>query len=125
MALLDPPECFQSEVALKLVRNLLGWGAPAFAGRIHVGACPLDDLAAGEFALFVPTPLRVGVADLVFLRAAAGGARLPTSVLHAPLHPLGGHPRLPLRDVRGGDASSASARTKGCCAATFRRWKAS
>ena len=53
MALLDPPECFQSEVALDLVRNLLGWGAPAFAGRICVGASPLGDLAAGEFVLFV------------------------------------------------------------------------
>ena len=53
MALLDPPECFQSEVALNLVRNLLGWGAPAFAGRIRVGASPQGDLAAGEFVLFV------------------------------------------------------------------------
>jgi hypothetical protein len=35
------------------VRNLLGWGAPAFAGRIHVGASPLCDLVAGEFVLFV------------------------------------------------------------------------
>jgi hypothetical protein len=53
MALLDPPECFQSEVALNFVRNLLGWGVPAFAGRICVGASPLGDLAAGEFVLFV------------------------------------------------------------------------
>jgi hypothetical protein len=53
MALLDPPECFQSEVALNLVRNLFGWGAPASAGRIRVGASPLGDLAAGEFVLFV------------------------------------------------------------------------
>jgi hypothetical protein len=53
MALLDPPECFQSKVALNLVRNLLGWGAPAFAGRIHVGASPLSDLATREFVLFV------------------------------------------------------------------------
>jgi hypothetical protein len=53
MTLLDPPECFQSEVALNLVRNLLGWGALAFAGRICVGASPLGDLAAGEFVLFV------------------------------------------------------------------------
>jgi hypothetical protein len=27
MALLDPPELLQPEVALNLVRNLLGWGA--------------------------------------------------------------------------------------------------
>jgi hypothetical protein len=40
-------------VALNLVRNLLGWGVLAFAGRICVGASPLGDLAAGEFALFV------------------------------------------------------------------------
>jgi hypothetical protein len=36
-----------------LVRNLLGWGAPAFAGRICVGASPHGDLVAGEFVLFV------------------------------------------------------------------------
>jgi hypothetical protein len=53
MALLDPPERLQPEVALNLVRNLLGWGVPAFAGRIHVGASPHGDLAAGEFVLFV------------------------------------------------------------------------
>jgi hypothetical protein len=53
MALLDPPECFQSKVALNLVRNLLGWGAPAFARRIHVSASPLSDLATREFVLFV------------------------------------------------------------------------
>jgi hypothetical protein len=53
MALLDPPECFQSEVALNLVQNLLKWGAPAFAERIRIGASPLGDLAAGKFVLFV------------------------------------------------------------------------
>jgi hypothetical protein len=53
MALLDPLECFQSEVTLDLVRNLLGWGAPVFAGRIRVGASPHGDLAAGELVLFV------------------------------------------------------------------------
>ena len=53
MALLDPPERLQPEVALNLVRNLLGWGLPAFAGRIHVGASPPGDLAAGEVVLFV------------------------------------------------------------------------
>jgi hypothetical protein len=45
MALLDPPESLQPEVALNLVRNLLGWGVPAFAGRIRVGASPHGDLA--------------------------------------------------------------------------------
>jgi hypothetical protein len=53
MALLDPPERFQSEVALNLVRNLLGWGVSAFAGRIRVGTSPPDDLAVREFMLFV------------------------------------------------------------------------
>jgi hypothetical protein len=53
MALLVHPERFQSEVALNLVRNLLGWGAPTFVGRIYVGASPPGDLATGEFVLFV------------------------------------------------------------------------
>jgi hypothetical protein len=53
MASLAHLERFQSEVALNLVRNLLGWGAPAFAGRIRASASPLDDLAAREFVLFV------------------------------------------------------------------------
>jgi hypothetical protein len=35
------------------VRNLFGWGAPAFARRIRAGATPLGDLAAEEFMLFV------------------------------------------------------------------------
>jgi hypothetical protein len=126
MTLLDPPECFQSEVALNLVHNLLRWGASAFVGRIRVGASPLGDLRRwGVCALCLQPPLRVGATNLVFLRAAAGGARPPTSALHAPLHPLGGHFRLPQRDVCGGDTSSASIRTKGCCAATFRWWKTS
>jgi hypothetical protein len=50
----------------------------------------------GVRALRLQPPLRVGATDLVFLRAAAGGARPPTSALHAPLHPSGGHLRLPL-----------------------------
>jgi hypothetical protein len=53
MALLDPPERLQPEVALNLVRNLLGWGVPTFAGRIRVGASSHGDLAAREFMLFV------------------------------------------------------------------------
>jgi hypothetical protein len=56
MALLDPPERLQPEVALNLVRNLLGWGAPAFAGRICVGASPHGYLTAREFVLFVSNP---------------------------------------------------------------------
>jgi hypothetical protein len=53
VALLDPPERFQPEVALNLVRNLLGWGVPAFAGRICVGASPHGNLTTGEFVFFV------------------------------------------------------------------------
>jgi hypothetical protein len=64
MVLLDPPECFQSEVALNLARNLLGWGAPTFARRIRVGASPHDDLVAGGFVLFVSN-LPCGLALLI------------------------------------------------------------
>jgi hypothetical protein len=53
MASLVHPERFQSEGALNLVRNLVGWSAPAFAGRIRASATPLGDLADGEFVLFV------------------------------------------------------------------------
>jgi hypothetical protein len=53
MASLVHPECFESEGALNLVRNLLGWSEPSFAGRIRAGATPLGDLAVGEFVLFV------------------------------------------------------------------------
>jgi hypothetical protein len=53
VALLVHPGRFQFEVALNLVCNLLGWGAPALARRIRVGASLLGGLAAGEFVLFV------------------------------------------------------------------------
>jgi hypothetical protein len=53
MALLDPPKRLQPEVALNLVRNPLGWGVLAFAGRIRVGVSPHDDLNVGEFVFFV------------------------------------------------------------------------
>jgi hypothetical protein len=53
MISLGHPERFQSERALNLVRNLLGWSALELAGRIHAGAAPLGDLAAGEFVLFI------------------------------------------------------------------------
>jgi hypothetical protein len=39
-------------VALNLVRNLLGWGMSAFAGKIYVGASACGDLTAWEFMLF-------------------------------------------------------------------------
>jgi hypothetical protein len=53
MALLDPPERLQPEVALNLVRNMLGWGMSTFAGKIYVDASARGDLTAGEFMLFV------------------------------------------------------------------------
>jgi hypothetical protein len=53
MASLSHPDRFQSEAALNLVRDLLGWSSPAYATRIHAGAAPLGDLAIGEFVLFV------------------------------------------------------------------------
>jgi hypothetical protein len=53
MATLVRPERYQSEGALTLVRNLLGWSAPAFARRIRAGDTPLGNLAAGKFVLFV------------------------------------------------------------------------
>jgi hypothetical protein len=52
MTALDPLDRFQTEATLDVVRHLLGWGAPTLAGRIHAGAVPLSDLAAGEFVLF-------------------------------------------------------------------------
>jgi hypothetical protein len=57
-------------------------------------------------ALRLQPPQWSGAADFVSLRVAAGGARPPTSALHALLHPSGGHHRLPLPDVHGGDTSS-------------------
>jgi hypothetical protein len=36
-----------------MVCCLLGWSAPAFGERIRADAIPLDDLAVGEFVLFV------------------------------------------------------------------------
>jgi hypothetical protein len=53
MAMLVRPDHYQTEEALDTVRRLLGWGAPAFAGRIWAGTTPLGDLVAGEFVLFV------------------------------------------------------------------------
>jgi hypothetical protein len=54
MAMLVHPDRYQTEAALDTVRRLLGWGTPAFAGRIWADTTPLDDLAAWEFVLFVP-----------------------------------------------------------------------
>ena len=46
------------------MRNLLGWGVPAFAGRICAGAFPHGDLTAGEFVLFISN-LPSGLALLI------------------------------------------------------------
>jgi hypothetical protein len=64
MALLDPPDRFQPEVALNLVRNLLGWGVSAFARKICVGASPHGDLTVREFVFFVSN-LPSGLALLI------------------------------------------------------------
>jgi hypothetical protein len=53
MALLDPCERFQLEVALNLVRNPLRWGVLAFVERTCAGVSPLGDLVAKEFVFFV------------------------------------------------------------------------
>jgi hypothetical protein len=63
MALLDPPERLQPEAALNLVRNLLGWGVSAFAGKICVSASARGNLTVGEFQ----PPQRSGAADFAFL----------------------------------------------------------
>ena len=49
------------------MRNLLGWSAPAFTGRIHVGASPLGDLAAGEFVLFISSVLALPISPFFLL----------------------------------------------------------
>jgi hypothetical protein len=67
MALLDPPERLQPKVALFLVRNLPGWGVPAFARRIRVGAFPHGDLAAGEYVLFLPSGLALSISSFFVL----------------------------------------------------------
>ena len=53
MAMLVRPDHYQTEEALDTMRRLLGWGTPAFAGRIRADTTPLDDLAAEELVLFV------------------------------------------------------------------------
>jgi hypothetical protein len=57
MALLVHPERFQSEEALNLVRNLLGWGAPAFSGRICAGASTSAISPQGSSCSSSPTSL--------------------------------------------------------------------
>jgi hypothetical protein len=56
MALLDPPERLQSEVALNLVRNPLGWSVLAFARRIRVGVSPHGDSPPESLCSSSPNP---------------------------------------------------------------------
>jgi hypothetical protein len=87
------------------VRNLLGWDAPAFARRIHAGASPHGDLAAGEFVLFVSN-LSCGLALLIssfFLllpeeHNLVGGGALSLVLGFKDVHqPCGGGKRAELR----------------------------
>jgi hypothetical protein len=105
MALLVHPEHFQSKVAHNLVRNLLEWGAPAFAGRFHAGATPLGDLAAEEFMLFVSNlscglalPISPFFLLLLEERGLVGGGALPPVLSFKDVHqPCGGGERDGLR----------------------------
>jgi hypothetical protein len=107
MALLDPPVRLQPEVALNLVRNSLGWGVLAFAGRIHVGVSPHGDLVAGEFLFLVSKlPSRLALPIPSFFVLLLEGLGLQPLHVTPLLHPSGGHHRLPPRDVHGGDAPS-------------------
>jgi hypothetical protein len=76
MALLDPPERLQLEVALNLVCNLLGWGVSAFTGKICISVwrkdlrrCPPPRRTCRwrVCALCLQSPQRVGAVDLAFL----------------------------------------------------------
>jgi hypothetical protein len=87
MTSLGHPERFQSEGALNQVRNLLGWSASVLAGRIHAGAAPLGDLAAGEFVLFVSCGLALSISPFFLLLLEELGLQLqhltPHSILQA------------------------------------------
>ena len=90
MASLGHPDRFQSEEALNLVCGLLGWSAPGLAGRIHAGAAPLGDLAAGEFVLFtsyISYGLALPISPIFLLLLKESGLQLqhlmPHSILQA------------------------------------------
>jgi hypothetical protein len=106
MASLGHPDRFQSEEALNLVRGLLGWSAPGLAGARRKDSrrrgSPRQPCRQGVRAIRLLHLLRVSAADLAFLPAAVGGVQVPTLAPYAPLHPLSGHLRPPLRDVRRG-----------------------
>jgi hypothetical protein len=86
MASLVHPEHFQSEEALNLVRNLLGWGADVHRKDPRRHLSPRRSHRWGVRALRLLPLLRVGAADFSFLPTAVGGARPPTSAPHTP-HP--------------------------------------
>jgi hypothetical protein len=90
MTLLGHPDRFQSEEALNLVRGLLGWSAPGLTERIHAGAVPLGNLAAGEFILFtsyISCGLALSISPFFLLLLEEFGLQLqhlmPHSVLQA------------------------------------------
>jgi hypothetical protein len=104
MTSLGQPDRFQTETMLYVVRHLLGWSAPAIAGRIRAGAVPLGDLAAGEFVLFtsyISYGLALPISPFFLMLLEEFGLQLQHLT---PLHPPGGHLRPPMRDVRGGGA---------------------
>jgi hypothetical protein len=122
MALLDPPECLQPEVALNLVRNLHGWGVSAFAGKICVSASARGDLTAGEFMLFVsnlPSGLALPISSFFMLLLEELGLQpqhvTPCFILQAAiiayLHRMSVEAMLL-------PASSSSIRGEGCSAAS-------
>jgi hypothetical protein len=79
--------------------------------RYLLGGLALGSLLSATFppkslcSLF-PNSQLVGPIDPIFLRAAIGGAWPPGSTRGVMFHSSGGHRRLLLRDVRGGDALS-------------------
>jgi hypothetical protein len=119
MALLDPPERLQPEVALNLVRNLLGWGVSVFTGKICVSASPHGDLTAGEFMFFLPSGLALPIPSFFVLLLEGLGLQpqhlTPCFILQATiiayLHRMSvGAMLLP--------ASSSSIRGEGCSPAS-------
>jgi hypothetical protein len=125
MAWLGHPERFQSEGALNLVRNLLRWSAPVHAGRIHAGTTPLGNLAAGWFVLFVSylsCGLALPISPFFLLLLEEFGLQLQHLTLHSILQAA---IFVHLCEMFVGWRSFASAQMKGCCVATFWRWKPS
>jgi hypothetical protein len=105
-------------VALNLVRNLLGWGLPAFAGKIRVGASPHSNLAAGEFVFFIsnlPSGLALPISSFFVLLLEELGLQpqhfTPCFILQAAIIAY-------LRKMSVGAtlllASSSSIRREGC-----------